>query len=84
MYKIEWKPKALRQLRKVPTQATKESIVDGVSTLTKWTDCKNVKKLVNRSGYRLRVGNWRILFEADTTLKIIDIEEVKKRDGNTY
>ena len=34
--------------------------------------------------YRLRVGNYRILFDADSEVKIVDIQEVKRRDGNTY
>lgn len=38
----------------------------------------NVKKLVNFDvAYRLRVGYYRILFERDDTLKIIDIVQRK-------
>jgi len=36
------------------------------------------------SGYRLRVGKWRILFEAQDRIQIIVIQEVKKRDEQTY
>ncbi len=33
-----------------------------------------IKKLQGRDGYRLRVGNWRVLFDEDgTVLDIIDI-----------
>lgn len=27
---------------------------------------------------------WQRKFDADTTIQIVDIQEVKKRDGNTY
>jgi mRNA-degrading endonuclease RelE of RelBE toxin-antitoxin system len=35
-------------------------------------------------GYRLRVGNYRILFDWDGGVKIVNIEEVKRRDEHTY
>jgi len=45
----------------------------------------NVKMLTNHNyDYRLRVGNYRVLFDWDTEIKIISIEEVKKRDEQTY
>lgn len=34
----------------------------------------NVKKLQGREGYRLRVGNWRVIFdESGNVLDILDI-----------
>ncbi len=38
----------------------------------------------HESGYRLRVGKWRILFEAQDRIRVIMIQEVKKRDEQTY
>ena len=35
-------------------------------------------------GFRMRVGNWRILFDVEDRIKIIMIQEVKKRDERTY
>ncbi len=41
----------------------------------------NVKKLVNFDiSYRLRVGDYRVFFEKDGEIKIIDIIDVLKRD----
>lgn len=34
--------------------------------------------------YRLRVGRYRVLFNCEEEIKIIRIEEVKKRDERTY
>lgn len=46
---------------------------------------QNIKTLINHQyGYRLRVGNYRILFDWDGGVKIVNIEEVKKRDEQTY
>jgi mRNA-degrading endonuclease RelE of RelBE toxin-antitoxin system len=32
----------------------------------------------------LRVGNWRVLFNVFEEVSILSIEEVKKRDEQTY
>jgi mRNA-degrading endonuclease RelE of RelBE toxin-antitoxin system len=35
-------------------------------------------------GYRMRVGDWRILFDVKDRIRIITIQEVKKRDEYPY
>ncbi|HIF03046.1 MAG TPA: hypothetical protein EYQ84_07035 [Nitrospinaceae bacterium] len=84
MYKIEWKPKAYRQFKKIVEKKIKLSILDTIDTLENWPDCKQVKSLKNREDYRLRVGRWRVIFDVNKKIKIIKIEEVKKRDEHTY
>jgi mRNA-degrading endonuclease RelE of RelBE toxin-antitoxin system len=34
--------------------------------------------------YRLRVGRYRVLFDHDSGIKVVSIQEVKKRDERTY
>ncbi len=82
MKRIEWMPKALRQIRKINDQQTKNVIYDAVGTLENFPNCSNTKKLKGRDGYRLRVGRWRVIFT--DSLRIIYIEEVKKRNERTY
>lgn len=41
----------------------------------------NVKKLQGRAGFRLRVGNWRVIF--DENGDVLDVLEVDSR-GNIY
>ena len=84
MYQIEWNPKAFRQLKKIRDKKTLSDIKTAVYSLQFWPDCPNVKKLRNRPTYRLRVGRWRIVFVIEQVLKIIEIEEVKKRNEHTY
>lgn len=43
----------------------------------------DVRKLSGRSGYRLRVGTWRIIYEIDDTVRIIAVEDVVQR-GKAY
>jgi len=82
---INWKPKALKQLRKLPGSAQID-IVKAVSSLADSYEMNgNVGKLVNhRFGYRLRVGNYRVLFDVVESKMQLLIGEVKKRDERTY
>jgi len=82
MKRIEWKPKALHQLRKIKNQETRNLIYDAVDALKYFPQCSNIKKLKGRNEYRLRVSNWRVIFT--DSLKILYIEEVKKRNERTY
>ena len=85
MNSIDWQPKALRQLRKIDARAGRQ-IRDAVSTeLVDLAKARNVKALTDHEyGYRLRVGNYRVFFDYDGTVRIVRIEEVRKRDERTY
>ncbi|MDO5673483.1 MAG: type II toxin-antitoxin system RelE/ParE family toxin [bacterium] len=82
MKRIEWKPKAFRQLRKIKDLKQQALIHDAVSALSSFPDCANVKRIKTTDMYRLRVGSWRVFFTE--SFEILWIEEVKKRNENTY
>ena len=84
MYKIEWTPRAFRQLRKIHDGGEQRRIYDAVDGLRQWPHCGSVKALQGREGYRLRVGRWRVMFDVHDSLRIIEVEEVKRRDEHTY
>lgn len=85
MNTIGWTPKAAKQLRKLPHAAQAE-IRDAVKArLSLFPECSGVKALTNHAaGYRLRVGQYRVLFSFDGVIKLIRIEKVGKRDEHTY
>jgi mRNA-degrading endonuclease RelE of RelBE toxin-antitoxin system len=79
---IEWTGKAFKQLKRIPEP---QRVYQAVQDLKLWPDCRNTKKLKDRDEYRLRVGNYRVIFTViGRTPRIIRIEEVKKRDERTY
>lgn len=83
--RILWQPKAVRQLKKISDHTTRERILYAARRLAAFPNVTNIKKLTgHKYGYRLRVGDWRILFNAFEEIDIISIEEVKKRDERTY
>ena len=84
MNSIEWTTKALRQARKLPP-AVQGDIAEAVDTLREWPQVEQVKALVGKPGYRLRVDRYRVLFTIHAGIPlIVRIEEVKKRDEHTY
>ena len=42
------------------------------------------KKLTEKDGYRIRVGNYRILYTIDDEAKMVVIYRIKKRSKKTY
>ena len=86
MNKIDWTPKALKQLVKLPVNI-QDSITGAIDAMVaEWPASRNVKSLLNRSDYRLRVGRYRVLFFVlpDGEIRVFRINEVKKRDDRTY
>lgn len=84
MYAINWSNKAKKQLGKIDRKE-QGAIIDAVDELENFPNAKNVIALTKHDyGYRMRVGNYRVLFDADTTVRIIEIQQVRKRDEQTY
>ena len=74
----------MKQLLKLHTQHQAQ-IRDAVTQLAAMPDVNGVKSLVNHPvGYRMRVGSYRVLFDWDGTIRIVNIQEVRKRDERTY
>lgn len=88
MYCIDWKSKALKQIGKISDQGARKALKDAVAGLADFPNTPNtpqVKKLTShRYAYRLRVGRFRVFFDIAETIRIISIQEVKKRDDRTY
>lgn len=84
MNNIHWTRKAVKQLLKLHS-VHQFQVRDAVSVLRRTPDIGNVKALVgHNSAYRLRVGNYRVMFDWDGAIKVVSIQEVKKRDERTY
>ncbi|MCP1572353.1 type II toxin-antitoxin system RelE/ParE family toxin [Herbaspirillum rubrisubalbicans] len=81
---ITWTPKAAKQLRKLDPHV-RAWIYRAVQSLTHMPACQNVRSLVQHEyGYRLRVGHYRVLFDWTAEVRIVEIQEVRKRDDRTY
>lgn len=84
MNEIRWTPKAAKQLRKIDRQ-WQGSIRDAVTELANMPVCQNVKALTDHVyGYRMRIGQYRILFDWYGEIRVVEIEEVRQRNERTY
>jgi mRNA interferase RelE/StbE len=58
------------------------SIYEVLEALAAWPDISGVKSLIDMPGYRLRVGQYRAMFEVSG--EVITVTEVKRRNERTY
>lgn len=86
MNEIQWKPKAVKQLRKLPERDNGRIRASVTAELSDLSQARQVKALTDHAyGYRLRVGNYRVFFDVtDGAVCVVSIEEVRKRDERTY
>jgi len=83
MYQVKFTKTALKNLKKIQRE-DQEKILNQIDLLATSPDEKsNVKKLTDSPHYRLRVGNYRIIFDREDILKIIDIIDILHRK-NAY
>lgn len=82
MYDVEYSREAARTLRRMPRN-TAELIRSKVASLATEPHAanNNVKALVGRPGYRLRVGDWRVIYDVNDGLRILAVERVAPRGG---
>jgi len=86
MVTVQWTKKALKQLLSIDTRYRKV-ISDKVNQLEAFpTVTLDIKKLqVTDKQYRLRVGDYRIIFEITEGEPVIcEITAVKRRSSTTY
>ena len=84
MYRILFTKDALKTLQKLPRNLSKRirQRIDGVAA-DPFAPSANIKKLQNRPGYRLRVGDWRVIYELDKGELIILVLKIASR-GDIY
>ncbi|MGE8569322.1 hypothetical protein D3C85_217640 [compost metagenome] len=84
MFCINWTKKAVKQWLKLPI-ADRTRVATEITKLEGFPAASNVKALENHQfAFRLRVGRYRVLFDVRAEIRVIDIQEVKKRDESTY
>ncbi|WP_085441204.1 type II toxin-antitoxin system RelE family toxin [Magnetofaba australis] len=80
MFTITYSKQAARALTRMPANERKR-VRGKIREYATNPDqqANNVKKLQGREGYRLRVGNWRVIFTQDG--RVMAIHEIGARGG---
>jgi mRNA interferase RelE/StbE len=83
MHEISYTADALKTLRRIPRNTadlirrkTQEVAADPANA-------RNVKKLKGRDGYRLRVGDWRVVYDIEAGKLVLIVIEIGPR-GDIY
>ncbi|MBS3177009.1 type II toxin-antitoxin system RelE/ParE family toxin [Candidatus Woesearchaeota archaeon] len=78
MYELIYSPAALKQLEKFEHD-TKERIIVVLERLRIRPESCDIKKLIGMTGYRFRVGDYRVIFDMEKDKLIILILQIGHR-----
>ena len=84
MYKINFTKQAYKSLRRVPRDIV-DRMRERLDQIAQdpYAQSANVTKLQNRAGYRLRVGDWRVIYDLQDEELVILVLKVGPR-GDVY
>jgi len=78
MYELIYSPSALKQLEKL-NKEIKERVIAALERLRIRPESCDIKKLVGISGYRFRVGDYRVIFDMEKDKLIILVLQIGHR-----
>jgi mRNA interferase RelE/StbE len=80
MYTVTFKPSALKELNELSNKDVKR-IMEKITALEKDPRPVNCKKLKgsNENLYRIRIGDYRVIYNIDDGIKIVSIRDVGNR-----
>ena len=78
MYELIYSPDALKKLRKLDKHI-RERIIDALERIRIRPESFDIKKLTGMPGYRLRVGDYRAIFDLERDKLIILVLDVGHR-----
>jgi mRNA interferase RelE/StbE len=78
-FRIEWKKSTRKDLRKLPASAA-DRIVEAVEHLSQNPFPHGVEKLSgSEHAYRIRLGDYRVIYEVVAESKLVEIQRVRHR-----
>ena len=81
MYTLEYSKQAARALMRMPLNTANTIRAKLLELAQDPIAARNVKKLTDHPCYRLRVGDWRILYLLDSGRLIVYVAEIGARGG---
>jgi mRNA interferase RelE/StbE len=82
MYQIQYRASARKMLQRMPNNVAR-TVVGKIEQLAEnpYAPNNNIKRLRSESRYRLRVGNWRVLYEIHDDILVIEVIKIGPRGG---
>ena len=82
-YRVDVSPAAARALRRLPADH-RERILRAIAALSDEPRPDGVKKLRGVSHWRIRVGEYRVIYSISDRDRWVAVHEVKRRTSTTY
>jgi len=79
-YGVEVTARALRDLKRVERRPEYAALRATIDSFAADPRPRGYRKLVERPGYRVRVGAFRIIYDIEDTIRIVTVERVGRRD----
>jgi len=78
-FRVEWKKSTRKDLRKLPPKVV-DRVLETVEQLAENPFPVGVEKLAgSEHAYRVRVGDYRVVYEVVTKTKLVEIQRVRHR-----
>ena len=78
-FRVEWKKSTKKDLRRLPP-AVVDRVIEAVESLTENPFPHGVEKLSgSEHAYRIRLGDYRVVYEVVTELNLVEIQRVRHR-----
>ena len=81
MYSVEFTREARKTLKAMPRNVRDLLLAKINDLAVDPIRAQNVKKLVGRAGYRLRVGDWRVIYTLDAGRLVVRVLDIGARGG---
>jgi mRNA interferase RelE/StbE len=82
MYRVRFARQAGKALARLPQNQARR-IRTGIGELAQdpWAPNLDVRRLKGQQGFRLRVGDWRVIYEIDAEEGVIVVARIRPRGG---
>lgn len=84
VYRVRFRSRSVRKELDGLDDETYFRIVAAIHSLWENPRPPSMKKLTGHEAYRIRIGDYRVLYTVDDKLKEVRVEAVRKRDERTY
>ncbi len=84
VYRVRFRSRSVRKELDGLDDETYLRIVAAIHRLRENPRPPSMKKLTGQEVYRIRLGDYRVLYSVDDKIREVRIEAVRKRDERTY
>ena len=87
MYRVEFSPaaaKEFKRLAKILPDRTRDHLKKALLALSQNPRPEGIRKLTDDEAYRIRVGNYRVVFDIHDEIKLVTILHVSRRSEDTH